>query len=94
MLSNEQKKLLKKEASKIDATIIIGKDGLTDNIIDNVYNDLVAHELVKINVLKTCTEDVKALSLDIAGECDANIVQVIGRVIILFKDSKKHIYLK
>ena len=36
MLSNEQKKLLKKEASKLSATIIIGKDGLTENILDNV----------------------------------------------------------
>jgi len=93
MLSNENKKLLKKEASKLSATIIIGKDGLTDNILDNVYNDLVAHELVKINVLKTCDEDINALALDIAGECNANIVQVIGRVIILYKESKKHLYL-
>lgn len=93
MLSNENKKLLKKEASKLSATIIIGKDGLTDNILDNVYNDLAAHELVKISVLKTCDEDINALALDIAGECNANIVQVIGRVIILFKESKKHLYL-
>ena len=93
MLSNEDKKLLKKEASKLSATIIIGKDGLTDNILDNVYNDLAAHELVKISVLKTCDEDINALALDIAGECNANIVQVIGRVIILFKESKKHLYL-
>ena len=93
MLSNENKKLLKKEASKLNATIIIGKDGLTDNILDNVYNDLAAHELVKISVLKTCDEDINALALDIAGECNANIVQVIGRVIILFKESKKHLYL-
>ena len=94
MLTNEQKKLLKKEAAKLSATVIIGKDGLTDNIVDNVFNDLTAHELVKINVLKTCDEDINAIALDIAGECNANIVQVIGRVIILFKDSKKHLYLK
>ena len=93
MLSNEQKKLLKKEASKLSATIIIGKDGLTDNILDNVFNDLTAHELVKINVLKTCDQDINSLALDIAGECNANIVQIIGRVIILYKESKKHLYL-
>ena len=93
MLTNEQKKILKKEASKLSATIIIGKDGLTDNILDNIYTDLIAHELVKINVLKTCSEDLNALSLDIAGEMNASIVQVIGRVIVIYKESKKHIYL-
>ena len=55
--------------------------------------DMSEDLIVKINVLKTCDQDINSLALDIAGECNANIVQVIGRVIILFKESKKHLYL-
>ena len=93
MLDKKDKFRLRALANSLKPVVIIGKDGLTDNILNNVFNDLTAHELVKINVLKTCDEDINALALDIAGECSANIVQVIGRVIILFKDSKKHLYL-
>lgn len=73
------------------AIIQIGKDGLSANLIETVDLALEAHELVKISVLKNCDDNVKEMALDMAGMTNSEVVQIVGRTIVLFRRSKKRI---
>lgn len=91
MLTGKQKRHLRSLAVTMNAIIQIGKDGLSANLIDTVDAALEAHELVKISVLKNCDENVMELALDIAAATNSEIVQRIGRTIVLYRRSSKRV---
>ena len=91
MLDNKQKKYLKSLANGLNAIFQVGKDGVSKNQIIGIKDALEAHELVKISILKTCLSPVREVALDIASATRAEIIQVIGRTIVLYKESKKKI---
>jgi len=67
----------------------IGKSSLTPEITQGIAEALEARELIKINVLKNCSEDIHELARTIAERTHSEVVQVIGRKIVLYKESKK-----
>lgn len=90
MLTNKQKSYLKALANRRRSLFQIGKDGMSYNLISTVSDALEAHELIKLNVLKTCTEDVRQVALDLSGGTRSEVVQIIGRTIILYRASRKN----
>lgn len=72
-------------AQKIEPVVQIGKAALTDEVIEAVREALEARELIKISVLKNCIEDTKALGFEIADETKSELVQVIGKKIVIYK---------
>ena len=91
MLNGKQRRYLRSIAVTTRAVVQIGKDGLSSNLIESVHLALEAHELVKISVLKNCDESVKEMALDVAGMTNSEVVQIVGRTIVLFRRSKKRI---
>lgn len=89
IISSKQRAKLKSIAMTQDSILNIGKDSLTNEFINAVEEAIEAHELIKINVLKNCDDDIKMLSQAIADEVDALVVQVIGRKIVLFRQGRK-----
>lgn len=89
MLSGKQKRFLRGLASTRRSLFQIGKDGLSPNLYLTVGDSLEAHELVKVNVLKTCDTDFDELAFDLAMYTNSEIVQKIGRTIILYRPSKE-----
>ena len=79
-------------AHKIPATFQVGKDGVSDKMIDAIRLGLQANELVKIKVLDNCTEELNQVALDLSAGTKADIVQIIGHTIILYLESPKAIY--
>ena len=92
MLTNKQVKYLRSKANTLDSLFQVGKDGVSKNVIQAVNNALEAQELIKINVLKTVDEEVRAVAYDISSSTNAELIQIIGRVIVLYRKSKKNIY--
>lgn len=90
MLTPKQKSYLKSLANPLKALVIIGKDGLTLNLIESAKISLKSHELVKISVLKSCTSDVREMMLDMASQTKSEVVSEIGRTFVLYKESEKH----
>ena len=79
-------------AMNIDPIFQIGKGGLTPEITEAVSDALEKRELVKINILKNCDDDRNMLAEALAGRTGSEVVQVIGKKIVLFryqKDPKK-----
>lgn len=88
-LNNNQKKYLKGLGHKLDAVVMVGKDGLNFNIINNLNMALKAHELVKVSMLKSSPLSVNEAAIELATESKSEVVSVVGRVIVLYKQSEK-----
>lgn len=91
MLTGKQKRFLRALASQEKATFQVGKDGLSYNIYNTVNDYLKVHELVKVSVLKTCSQDVREIALDLSANTNSEIVQIIGRVIVLYRQSEEKV---
>jgi len=89
MLTQNEKKQLKALASKETVKYQIGKNEITDSVIDVLNKALTARELIKIDILKGATNPVMEIALDLSSKLNADIVQVVGRVIVLFRRNKE-----
>ena len=84
MTSKERAKL-KSQAMTMECIFQIGKSGLSTQSIDAIRDALDARELIKINVLKNCDDDIKILAGVLADRTGSAVVQVIGRKVVLYK---------
>lgn len=93
MLTGKQKQYLKGTAVDFSAVVQIGKEGITDNVINSVTEALAARELIKVKINQNSAENIrKAAKLLLSEESGCEIIQIIGRNCILFKqkDKKSH----
>ena len=74
---------------KMDAIIQLGKGGLTLENTKAVDEALAARELIKISVLQNCLEDPKEMAQVLAERTHSQVVQVIGKKIVLYREGKK-----
>lgn len=84
-LTSKQRAYLKGLAHDLDTMFQIGKAGVTPEAVQSVSELFNTHELIKGSVLKTCTEDLRAITDTLAGRTRSTGVQVIGRKIVLYK---------
>lgn len=87
-MNSRQRAYLKSLASTLNSEFQMGKSGLTPEYTEAIYELFNTHELIKINVLKNCLDDPKALAQAIADRTHSEVVQVIGRKIVLYKPDK------
>ena len=79
---------------KITPILQIGKSSVTPELISAVDEALEARELIKINVLKNCMDDPKAMAVVLAERTKSQVVQVIGKKIVLYRQSSKNPVIK
>lgn len=89
MLNSKQRAYLMSQASHITPIFQIGKASLTPEMVTALDLALEKRELIKISVLKNCLDDPKEIAETIAGRTRSQVVQVIGKKIVLFRVSKK-----
>ena len=89
MLNSKQRSILRSEASKIEAIFQVGKGGIGDAAVKSIGDALEARELVKISVLDNSDTDIREAADEIAEKTASEVVAVIGRKIILFRESSK-----
>ncbi|MBE5930212.1 MAG: ribosome assembly RNA-binding protein YhbY [Lachnospiraceae bacterium] len=88
-MTTKQRAYLKGLAMNIDPIFQIGKGGLTTEYLEGVEEALEARELIKINVLKNCLDEPKELAYAIAENTLSEVVQVIGRKIVLYREARQ-----
>lgn len=88
MLTSAQRAQLKGLASKLDAVIFVGKNGITDNVVQETENSLRAHELIKGKVLENSEYSPREAVAELAERCKAEPVQTIGSKFVLYRENK------
>jgi len=88
MLNTKQRATLKGLAQKMSSSFQVGKNGVIPSLTEAIDSYLEAHEIVKLSVLDNCELDPKSAAEQLAGRTRAQVVQVIGRKIVLYRESK------
>lgn len=87
-MTSKQRAYLKGLAMTMDPIFQIGKSSLTPEVIEAVREAIDARELIKISVLKNCMDDPREIAQMLAERTRSQVVQVIGKKIVLYKESK------
>lgn len=88
-MTSKQRAYLKSLAMTIDSIFQIGKESLTPENTKAIAEALEARELIKISVLKNCMDDPHELAQIVAERTHSQVVQVIGKKIVLYKEGKE-----
>ena len=89
-MTSKQRSYLKGLAMNLEATFQIGKSSLTPEFSEAIAEAFNKKELLKINVLKNCMDDPNQMAQIIAERTKSQVVQVIGKKIVLYKENKDH----
>ncbi len=88
-MTSKQRAYLKGLAMTIDPIFQVGKSSITPEFTSGINEALEARELIKINVLKNCMDDPKEIAQILAERTKSEVVQVIGKKIVLYRESKE-----
>ena len=90
MITTKQRAELRGLANNLDDLFQIGKGGISDTVIAQVEEALVARELIKIKILlETSPVTPREAAIELAEKTNSDIVQVIGGKIVLFRRNPK-----
>ncbi|MGM9813845.1 MAG: YhbY family RNA-binding protein [Candidatus Enteromonas sp.] len=90
MLKPYQKAYLKSLANSIDHRHLLGKGELDDSFLGSLDAALEANELIKVSILPSSGSKAKDVGKALEEKLNADVVQIIGRVIVLYRRSVKH----
>ena len=88
-MTSKQRAYLKGLASTLDSLFQIGKSSVTPEITAAIEEAFNNRELIKITILKNCLDDPRGIAQMLSERTHSQVVQVIGRKIILYKPDKK-----
>ena len=89
MLTSKERAELRAKANSIDTTLIVGKDGVTENVIAEAERLLTARELVKGKVLETALMSAREVSDEICEATGADGVSCVGSKFVIYRFSEK-----
>lgn len=89
-MTSKQRAYLMSLASNLTPIFQIGKSNLTPEVTEAIAEAFHTRELIKIAVLKNCFEDPREIAGMVAERTHSQVVQVIGKKIVLYKENKEH----
>lgn len=87
-MTTKQRAYLKSLAMTMDDVLQLGKSSVTPEFTSAVAEALEARELIKIHVLQNCADDIREMAEVLAERTHSQVVQVIGKKIVLYKEGK------
>lgn len=90
MLSGKEKRSMRAQANQMKASVMIGREGMSINVehfIDEAFRN---KNLVKVKVLDTCNDGRGKIVAQLEKLKDTEVVQVLGRTILLYRPQKEH----
>ncbi|MDB4867868.1 MAG: RNA-binding protein [Cohnella sp.] len=90
MLTGKQKRYLRSLAHHLDPIFQIGKGGMNDHLVRHIEEAIESRELIKVSILNNSVEDAREIAPELAQRSGSELVQVIGKTIVLYKESKDH----
>ena len=90
MITSKQRAYLRSLAVNLPTIMQICKGGIGDNLVKTVDDALEAKELIKLSVLENSEETARSAADTLAEATGADVVAVLGRKIVLYRESVKH----
>lgn len=87
-MDNRQKKQLRQVAHHLDPIVSVGQ-GVSDAVVKEAKRALSDHELIKVRIHTESREERAEHIAALAAACDAEVVQKIGKIVVLFRDNPK-----
>ena len=84
-LNSAQRKYLRSQAHHLDPVVIVGKKGVSDDLIDSVDTAIAARELIKIR-FNEFKDEKKTITEEIAERTNSEVAGIIGHVAILYRE--------
>lgn len=88
-MTSKQRAYLKSLASSLTPIFQVGKSSLTPEMVSAIDEAIEKRELIKVSVLNNCQDDPAQIAETMAERTRSQVVQVIGKKIILFRPAKK-----
>ena len=89
MLTSKERAELRAQANAIETTLMVGKDGVTENVVAEADRLLTARELVKGKVLETALMTAREVSDEICEATGADGVSCVGSKFVIYRFSEK-----
>ena len=89
-MNSKKRAFFKKKAHNLEPIVRIGKDGLNQNIVQSILDAITSRELIKVKILQNCEEEKTIIYSKLMDIKDFEVVGMIGRTIIIFKENKKN----
>lgn len=87
-MTSKQRAYLRSLSANVEPLFQIGKSSLTPEFTNAIIETFNNKELIKIAVLKNCADDPKEIAQILAERSGSEVVQVIGKKIVLYKENK------
>ncbi|MGM9902323.1 RNA-binding protein YhbY [Enterococcus sp. 10A9_DIV0425] len=91
-LRGKQKRFLRSQAHHLQPIFQIGKGGMNEAMLVQIEEALEKRELIKISLLQNTDEVAEEVAQVLEKEIDCEVVQIIGRVLVVYKASSKEKY--
>lgn len=86
-LNSRQRQFLKAQAHSLNPVVMLGNDGLSDNVIKELETSIEHHELIKVKI--NAGSERKDQAQEVADAVNAELVSVVGRMAVLFRQRKE-----
>lgn len=86
-LTGRQKKFLRGLGHHLEHSVIVGREGLSENLIRSCADGLQAHELIKIRLGQNCPVPKDEAAQQLAARSGAHLVQLIGKTVLLYRQN-------
>ncbi len=83
MTDKEAKKELMRRAATVDATVRVGKDGLSDTLMEEIRQQVKRRRLIKVKILSNSDTEITEAAEKIAAAAESVVVDIRGGVIVL-----------
>lgn len=90
VLTGKQKRFLRSKAHHLRPIFQVGKIGVNENMIVQINEALEKRELIKVSILQNCLQDKDDVAKQISEGTGAQVVQIIGQIIVLYKESSEN----
>lgn len=90
MLTGKQKRHLRSLAHHLDPIFQVGKGGINENFIKQIDDVLEKRELIKVSILQNAELDKDEVAEILVEGTGAELVQIIGKIIVLYRESQEH----
>jgi RNA-binding protein len=89
MLTGKQKRYLRGLGHDLKPVILVGKGEVNEPLLQETASALESHELIKVKILESCLMDRHEVSEALAAACGAEVAQVLGRTLLLYRKGKE-----